>query len=105
MALDLQTVAQLLQATLDHRQHKQGIIQRLFSRWVFVHADIYTAEIALKQEETKPNFSLLLLQIVSTEDLPLNTRLAGALCFKNFIKFNWVVSFAMTAFLARVSKL
>ncbi|EHK99546.1 putative Importin-alpha re-exporter [Glarea lozoyensis 74030] len=70
MALDLGQVAQLLHATLDSRQHKQ-------------------AEVALKQEENKPNFSLLLLQIVSTEDFPLNTRLAGALCFKNFIKFNW----------------
>ncbi|CAG8955249.1 hypothetical protein HYFRA_00011231 [Hymenoscyphus fraxineus] len=71
MALDLQTVAQLLQATLDPQQHKQ-------------------AEIALKQEQEKPNFSILLLQILATEALPLNTRLSGALCFKNFIKFNWV---------------
>jgi hypothetical protein len=50
-----------------------------------------TAEAALKAEETKPGFSLLLLNIVASEALPLNTRLAGALCFKNFIKFNWVV--------------
>ncbi|RDL35142.1 putative importin-alpha export receptor [Venustampulla echinocandica] len=71
MALDLQNVAQLLQATLDPRQHKQ-------------------AEVALKNEETKPGFSLLLLNIVASESLPLNTRLAGALCFKNFVKFNWV---------------
>jgi exportin-2 (importin alpha re-exporter) len=70
MASDLQTVAQLLQATLDSRTHKQ-------------------AEAALKVEETKPGFSLLLLNIVANEALPLNTRLSGALCFKNFIKFNW----------------
>lgn len=55
-------------------------------------ADIATlAEAALKAEETKPGFSLLLLNIVASESLPLNTRLAGALFFKNFIKFNWVV--------------
>ncbi|KAG9239373.1 CAS/CSE protein [Amylocarpus encephaloides] len=71
MSLDVQNVARLLQATLDPQQHKQ-------------------AEVALKQEETKPNFSLLLLEIVASETLPLNTRLSSALCFKNFIKFNWV---------------
>jgi exportin-2 (importin alpha re-exporter) len=90
MASDLQTVAQLLNATLDHRQHKQGescvievLVELLLTR---------TAEIALKAEEKKPGFSLLLLNIVALESLPLNTRLSGALCFKNFIKFNWVVS-------------
>ncbi|KAF8851156.1 Cse1-domain-containing protein [Acephala macrosclerotiorum] len=71
MAADLQTVAQLLQATLDPRQHKQ-------------------AELALKEQEKLPGFSLLLLNIVATDSLPLNTRLSGALFFKNFIKFNWV---------------
>jgi hypothetical protein len=53
---------------------------------------VSAAEVALKHEETKPGFSLLLLNIVASEALPLNTRLSGALCFKNFIKFNWVVS-------------
>ncbi|KAN0103021.1 Cse1 domain containing protein [Hyaloscypha variabilis] len=71
MAAEMENLAQLLHATLDHRQHKQ-------------------AEIALKDEETKPGFSLLLLNIVASESLPLNTRLSGALCFKNFIRFNWV---------------
>jgi hypothetical protein len=51
----------------------------------------YVAENALKIEEKKSGFSLLLLNIVASESLPLNTRLSGALCFKNFIKFNWVV--------------
>lgn len=71
MAQNLEPITQLLQATLDPRQHKQ-------------------AEAALKLEEAKPGFSLLLLNIVASESLPLNTRLSGALCFKNFIKFNWV---------------
>ncbi|KAI9049173.1 hypothetical protein LZ554_007020 [Drepanopeziza brunnea f. sp. 'monogermtubi'] len=71
MPSDLPTVVQLLQATLDPQQHKQ-------------------AEAALKNEETQPGFSLLLLNIVASESLPLNTRLSGALVFKNFIKFNWV---------------
>jgi exportin-2 (importin alpha re-exporter) len=83
MASDLETVVQLLNATLDHRQHKQG-------RFVAVGVPC-RAEIALKAEEKKPGFSLLLLNIVASESLLLNTRLSGALCFKNFIKFNWVV--------------
>ncbi|RAL67520.1 hypothetical protein DID88_008275 [Monilinia fructigena] len=71
MSSDIQTVAALLQATLDPRQHKQ-------------------AEAALKVEQAKPGFSLLLLNIVAANNLPVNTRLSGALCFKNFIKYNYV---------------
>ncbi|KAK2739185.1 importin-alpha export receptor [Myotisia sp. PD_48] len=63
-------ISQLLQASLDPQQHKN-------------------AEAALKQEETKPGFSILLLQITASA-APYNTRLASALCFKNFIKRNWV---------------
>jgi len=59
---------------------------------LFVFTDeLFTAEAALKTEEAKPGFSLLLLNIVASDSLPLNTRLSGALCFKNFIKFNYVV--------------
>lgn len=47
------------------------------------------AEQSLKQEETKPGFSLALLQIVATTSFPQNTRLASALFFKNFIRRNW----------------
>jgi exportin-2 (importin alpha re-exporter) len=78
MASSLETVSQLLNATLDPSQRKQ-------------------AEAALKNEETKPGFSLLLLQIVAPETHPLNTRLSGALYFKNFIKYNWVVRYYGTA--------
>ncbi|KAJ5475856.1 CAS/CSEC-terminal [Penicillium sp. IBT 31633x] len=60
----------LLQASLDPRQNK-------------------AAEITLRQEEKKPGFSLQLLQITASETTPYNTRLASALCFKNFIKRNW----------------
>ncbi|OWP00452.1 importin alpha re-exporter [Marssonina coronariae] len=79
MASDLPTVVQLLQATLDPRQHKHGKF-----------ASFNSTEAALKNEEQQPGFSLLLLNIVASESLPLNTRLSGALVFKNFIKFNWV---------------
>lgn len=48
------------------------------------------AENVLKQEETKPGFSLQLLQITASESSPYQIRLASALCFKNFIKRNWV---------------
>ncbi|PWY72351.1 Cse1-domain-containing protein [Aspergillus heteromorphus CBS 117.55] len=67
---DLGAVAQLLDASLDPRQHKQ-------------------AEIAIRQEEKKPGFSLQLLQITASASYPYNTRLASALFFKNFIKRNW----------------
>jgi hypothetical protein len=51
--------------------------------------DSLTAEIALRQEERKPDFSLCLLQITASTSHPYNTRLSSALCFKNFIKRNW----------------
>ena len=44
----------------------------------------------MKQEEKKPQFSLILLQIVASTPLPPKTRLAAALCFKNFIRLNYV---------------
>ncbi|KAJ5504865.1 hypothetical protein N7463_007739 [Penicillium fimorum] len=60
----------LLEASLDPRQNK-------------------AAEITLRQEEQKPGFSLQLLRITASDTTPYNTRLASALCFKNFIKRNW----------------
>ncbi|CCU77389.1 chromosome segregation protein Cse1 [Blumeria hordei DH14] len=71
MTSNIEVIVQQLQATLDPREHKQ-------------------AEAALKAEETKPGFSLLLLNIIASETLPLGTRLSAALCFKNFIKYKWV---------------
>ncbi|EEH33570.1 importin alpha re-exporter [Paracoccidioides lutzii Pb01] len=70
MADNLAALSQLLEASLDPRQYKQ-------------------AEATLRQEETKPGFSILLLQITASSSTPYNTRLASALCFKNFIKRNW----------------
>lgn len=49
------------------------------------------AELALKQEAAKPQYSLSLLTIVSNESAPANTRLAASLAFKNFIRTNYVV--------------
>ncbi|OGE51107.1 hypothetical protein PENARI_c014G03336 [Penicillium arizonense] len=60
----------LLEASLDPRRNKE-------------------AEAALRQEEQKPGFSLQLLHITASDATPYNTRLASALCFKNFIKRNW----------------
>jgi exportin-2 (importin alpha re-exporter) len=51
-----------------------------------------TAEAKLERaKETTPGFSLLLLNIVQNSELPLGTRQSGAVCFKNFMKFNYVV--------------
>ncbi|KAJ5674709.1 Armadillo-like helical [Penicillium maclennaniae] len=60
----------LLEASLDPRRNKE-------------------AEIALRQEEQKPGFSLQLLHITASPSSPNHIRLASALCFKNFIKRNW----------------
>lgn len=49
----------------------------------------FAAEDALKQQEARPGFSLQLLQITASTSYPLNTRLASALFFKNFIRRNW----------------
>ncbi|KAG6026777.1 hypothetical protein E4U19_002414 [Claviceps sp. Clav32 group G5] len=71
MATDIGHLSQLLDATLDPSQHRK-------------------AENALKEEATKPRYSLTLLTIVSSDSLPANTRLAAALAFKNFIRVNYV---------------
>ncbi|KAI8659456.1 hypothetical protein LRP88_06023 [Fusarium phalaenopsidis] len=71
MAADIGHIAQLLDATLDPSQHRK-------------------AETALKQEATKPQYSLSLLNIVNSDSIPSKTRLAAALAFKNFIRTNYV---------------
>jgi exportin-2 (importin alpha re-exporter) len=50
------------------------------------------AEKTLRSIETQPGFALQLLQLVASDGIPMNTRLAGALYFKNFIGRNWTVS-------------
>lgn len=52
---------------------------------------IALAELAIRQEEMKPGFSVCLLQIVASEGFSRQVRLASALYFKNFIKRNWTV--------------
>jgi exportin-2 (importin alpha re-exporter) len=54
------------------------------------HTPCAIAENALKQEENKAQYSLTLLNIVASDPLPLKTRLAAALAFKNFIRLNYV---------------
>ncbi|KAF7551675.1 hypothetical protein G7Z17_g4815 [Cylindrodendrum hubeiense] len=71
MAADIGHISQLLDATLDPSQHRK-------------------AESALKLEAAKPQYSLGLLNIVSSASLPTKTRLAAALAFKNFIRTNYV---------------
>ncbi|OJJ43812.1 hypothetical protein ASPZODRAFT_73605 [Penicilliopsis zonata CBS 506.65] len=67
---DLGTVAEALTASLDPRRNKE-------------------AEAALRSQEANPGFSLQLLQITASTAYPIQTRLASALFFKNFIKRNW----------------
>lgn len=49
-----------------------------------------SAEQQLKELERQQGFALTLLHTVASTNLPLSTRLAGALFFKNFIKRRWV---------------
>ncbi|KAF2015307.1 Cse1-domain-containing protein [Aaosphaeria arxii CBS 175.79] len=71
MSVDISALSQLLQASLNPQQSKQ-------------------AEAAIVQEQSKPNFSLALLQLVADGNQPTTIRLASALYFKNFIKRYWV---------------
>jgi exportin-2 (importin alpha re-exporter) len=90
MATDIAQLSQLLDASLDPRHNKQG---NLFHEFSDNHAFQWltsTAEAAIAQEQTKPGFSLSLLQIVQSDTAPPNTRLASALYFKNLVKRNWV---------------
>ena len=48
------------------------------------------AERSLKSIENQEGFGLTLLHVVSSTNLPISTRLAGALFFKNFIKRKWI---------------
>jgi exportin-2 (importin alpha re-exporter) len=66
----LDTLAQLLDASLDPRTNKES-------------------ELKIRAEEKQPGFALKLLQITATDAFSYNTRLASALFFKNFIKRNW----------------
>ena len=104
LTVDMQAVSQLLQASLDPRQNKQGQSsgRACNSKELALpcskkarnherHANDHIAELSLRQEEKKPGFSLVLLQITATDAFPLPTRLASALCFKNYVKWNWRV--------------
>ena len=70
MAADLQGLVVLLQQSLDPKEHRQ-------------------AEEALRSAERKPGFSVLLLQVVASNSYPQTSRLAAALCFKNFVRRRW----------------
>ncbi|POS76247.1 importin alpha re-exporter [Diaporthe helianthi] len=71
MAADIGSIAQLLDATLDYKQQRK-------------------AESLLKQEESKPQYSLQLLKIVAGANFATTTRLAAALAFKNYVRLNYV---------------
>ena len=93
MAVELQQLSQVLEASLDPSKNKQGI----FTSYDLSQSSSTTlicrpAELAILQEEKKPDFSLSLLQIVASDIFSSTARLASALYFKNYIKRNWTVS-------------
>ena len=96
---ELNSIAQVLEASLDPRQNKQGediLRENLTGANVYIR---FLAELTLQQQEQRPGYSLALLRIVATEQYSGTIRLAGALCFKNFIKRKWVVSCFVTRLL------
>ncbi len=97
MAVDLQGLARILEASLDPTQNKQGWLRTILRQVTCTNSDT-TAELAIVQEEQKPNFSLSLLQIVSTEAYGGTARLASALYFKNYVKRHWIVCTSAMSF-------
>ena len=92
MAVDIQRLSQVLEASLDPAQNKQGLLPLLTCHCLLHRLIIFVAELAILQEERKSNFSLSLLQIVATEAYGGTARLASALYFKNYVKKHWIVS-------------
>ena len=43
----------------------------------------------MKADQSKPQFAINILKVVAADSVPLHTRLAGSLCFKNFIRLNY----------------
>ncbi|CAM9020808.1 unnamed protein product [Wickerhamomyces anomalus] len=68
---DLESIAFLLEQSLNPATSKQ-------------------AEQSLRSQESNQGFSLSLLHVVASANLPISSRLAAALFFKNFIKRKWV---------------
>lgn len=64
-------------------------VARLLSESV-IATTAKTSERSLKELETHDGFGVTLLHVVATGNLPISTRLAGALFFKNFIRRKWV---------------
>ena len=110
MAADVQTIAPILQATLNPRENKQGgsspilitvalhalsltVVVTISSESKLTHI---SAEIALLRAEKSPGFSITLLEIVAAGQQLYTTRLASALCFKNFVKRHWTVGIYST---------
>lgn len=83
---DLETLAKLLDASLDPRTNKECKSPQLTSA---ANTDYATAELKIRAEEQKPGFAILLLRITESSNFAYNTRLASALFFKNFIKRHW----------------
>ena len=90
MAADLNGLAQILEASLDPSQNKQGPYD--LPSDLLASTNLRIAELAILQGEKKANFSISLLQIVAADSYSDTARLASALYFKNFIKRSWIVS-------------
>ncbi|SCU88032.1 LANO_0D00870g1_1 [Lachancea nothofagi CBS 11611] len=68
---DLESIAQLLAQSVDASTAKM-------------------AEVNLKALESQNGFALTLMHVIASGNLPVATRLAGALFFKNLIKRKWI---------------
>lgn len=90
MAAGNNRLADILTASLHPRTNKEGpsLLNSTLREQTLI---ILSAELALRQEERQPGFSVTLLQIVATPDCDDVTRLASSLYFKNFIRRWWTV--------------
>lgn len=92
---NLRTLGQYLQQTLnpDVSVRKPGMNILYFVNIIFI--TLLLAEKFLEGVEVNQNYPVLLLHLVHTSDVEMTIRVAGAIAFKNYIKRNWSVVFAI----------
>lgn len=70
-----------------------------FNNPVFSIFHQFKAELFLESVEINQNYPLLLLHLISKEEVDITIRISGSVAFKNYIKRNW------TAHLVKINKL
>lgn len=82
-------LVQLLEASIDPKQHRQGMHCYSHPSRAFADRSSTPAEKALDEQAKQPDFPVRLLEITASSSYSETTRLSGALCFKNLIRKSW----------------